>query len=201
MAGHIATSANFHWGTPERLLAPARRVFGGRIALDPCASPTSCVAILNWRGPPTDVDGLVERWRCPNAFVNPPFGTIYRHRETGIAITAKEYSQLTRPEKKLYQGIPINAWARKWVNEHRELGLEVIALTPANVDTTLWHEAIFPSVNVICFLDGRVTFEGAEQVAPMPIALSYWGDKPNYFAEEYEPLGEILVPRRHRRCA
>ncbi len=115
MAGHIATSKNTDWETPEWILEGVRDVFGGKIMLDPCASPSSHLAVMNWHGPHHEsVDGLSAWWSYPNVFVNPPFG----------------------------RDLPL--WVDK-VEEETLSGraVEVILLTPANVDTKIWQQTIF----------------------------------------------------------
>lgn len=195
MSGHIATSARVDWETPDWILDCARAVFGQDIVLDPCASATSAIARVNWRGPPHDADGLAASWApADNAFVNPPFGTTYRHVATKQAITAKEYQDLLAHEKREYLAIPITAWAKKWHEAHFVGGVHVITLTPANVDTALWHDFIFPSAAAVCFLKGRVTFKGAPQVAPMPIAISYYGPRKRIFTRTFAKHGEVVIP-------
>lgn len=49
----------------------------------------------------------------------------------------------------------------------------IVALIPARVDTSYWHEYIFGHAE-IRFLRGRLRFEGAVNVAPFPVAVVIW---------------------------
>lgn len=61
------------WCTPEKILIPVRKVFRGRIGLDPCSNAESIVnARVEYRLP--EHDGLVLPWTARTIFVNPPFG-------------------------------------------------------------------------------------------------------------------------------
>lgn len=62
-----------NWCTPESILIPVRKVFGGQIGLDPCANTESVVnAKVEFCLP--DHDGLVEPWTADTVYVNPPYG-------------------------------------------------------------------------------------------------------------------------------
>jgi hypothetical protein len=63
--------------TPDNLVDAVREIFGGEIALDPCAAPSGePLALVNYRGPGDHTtDGLAEPW-CPKTYVNPPYGKL-----------------------------------------------------------------------------------------------------------------------------
>lgn len=86
-------------------------------------------------------------------------------------------------------GRTIGMWTTKLRDELRDgWTTEAIALLPARVDTTWWHELAPPWV---CFLRGRLRFSGYEQSAPFPSAACYFGPEPWRFADAFEALGLI----------
>lgn len=203
MAGHIATAACTDWCTPARILGRVRAALEG-IDLDPCSNAESLVEaeIANWIGPPEGTDGLVADWLPGGTvFVNPPFGTVHRHRETKLVVSAAEWKEVPPPERKNYDRFTLGDWVKKIVAEHERALCEVILLSPANVDTSVWHDLIFPTAHATCFLRGRVQFEGATQVAPMPIALSYWGEHEARFERVMDYEGRVLRLGGNRRKA
>lgn len=50
-------------------------------------------------------------------------------------------------------------------------------LTPARTDTKWFHRALQSGVSV-CFIKGRLKFEGAKSSAPFPSCLLIWGNIP-----------------------
>jgi hypothetical protein len=57
--------------TPDYVLDPVRRSFGGVIGLDPCTTPENPVGATCWYTPPRD--GAGEPWDAATIFVNPPY--------------------------------------------------------------------------------------------------------------------------------
>jgi DNA N-6-adenine-methyltransferase (Dam) len=58
--------------TPEYVLDPIRRLFGGRIGLDPCTDPDNPTDAAKFYCLPAD--GCVLPWDAPSVFCNPPYG-------------------------------------------------------------------------------------------------------------------------------
>ena len=64
------------WRTPEKILAPARAFFGGRILLDPATDPSNPTNAIKFF---TESDnGLIQDWDVP-WFVNCPYGNGIRN--------------------------------------------------------------------------------------------------------------------------
>lgn len=112
-------------------------------------------------------NGLDFPW-AGNVYVNPPYGR-------GIA-----------------------KWIQKAVRERQSRfgARAVIMLIPAAVGTKFWHKWVWPYAHAICFLKGRVRFEGAETGAPMDTAVVYFGDKAggDKFSEVFKDVGRIVRP-------
>lgn len=86
-------------------------------------------------------------------------------------------------------GRTISAWTTKLRDELRDgWTTEAVALLPARVDTTWWHELAPP---VICLIRGRLRFSGYEDSAPFPSAAVYFGPNRSRFVAAFELLGLI----------
>lgn len=107
-----------------------------------------------------DDNGLIRPW-LGRVYMNPPYG-----RE-------------------------ISAWTTKLRDELREgWATEAVALLPARVDTTWWHELAPP---VACVLRGRLRFSGYEQSAPFPSVAVYFGPHRARFAAAFGALGLLYA--------
>ncbi len=69
-------------------------------------------------------------------------------------------------------GRQLPKWVAKAWNESPVAEI-IVALIPARVDTSYWHDYIFGHAE-IRFLRGRLRFEGAANVAPFPVAVVIW---------------------------
>ena len=84
----------------------------------------------------------------------------------------------------------------------RLVGVSTVALLPARVDTSWWHQHVAQGANGIWFLKGRLRFKGAPASAPFPSAVVYWhsarpGASPPLEAVEIAMLGKIMEKRGH----
>ena len=188
-AGRKVNSINKDWGTPKKYVEAVKRVFGGKIDLDPCSSKYSIVeARVEYMLP--EHDGLKESWNYPTIYVNPPYG-IDRERGTSI-----------------------KDWLARCVQAYEEYGSEVIALIPVATNTGHWKKYIWGKATAVCFLyDTRLKFlingkEGGKG-APMACAMVYWGHRFERFYEVFiehgavvdlRPLqGEVIGPERRKK--
>lgn len=67
-------------------------------------------------------------------------------------------------------GRDIPKWLKKAYEEARDNGALVVCFVPARVDTEWWHRYAVKATE-IRFPIGRVKFEGAENMAPFPVAV------------------------------
>lgn len=105
-----------------------------------------------------DDNGLIRPW-LGRVYMNPPYGR------------------------------GISAWTTKLRDELRDgWATEAVALLPARLDTTWWHELAPP---VWCALRGRLRFSGYEQSAPFPSAAAYFGPRLEAFEAAFLHLGLI----------
>ena len=133
------------WQTPPEEIAFARRVFGGKIDLDPCAATDTTVPVCNKDGKiqrihsnPTrhaetnldaKADGLAAMW-FGNVFVNPP------------------YSELLM-------------WCQACVRWAEKPDISVLALLPAT-PATRWWQMWVARATAVCLCADRVNFLDSE---------------------------------------
>lgn len=170
-AGRHPVSSTKEWCTPPHVVESVRAVFGGSIALDPCANSHAFVqADMEYHLP--DKDGLVESWDFPTIYVNPPYG-----------------SDATR-------GTRIAHWFERMAEAARR-GSEVIALVPVATNTAHWKRYVYPIASAVCFvyvprlrfyIGGREDRKGA----PMSCAVIYYGHQPEVFARHFSQHGAVV---------
>jgi len=171
-AGRTVNSLSHDWGTPEKYVNAVRRVFGGQIALDPCANHYSIVnAKTEYRLPWQD--GLRESWDFPTIYVNPPYGAD-RERNTTI-----------------------KHWLFRCAQAHKKHGAEVLALIPVATNTRHWKEYVWGRATAVCFLyDTRLRFlvmgKDRGKGAPMSCAMVYWGKNYDRFLNVFLEFGAVV---------
>ncbi len=171
-AGRTVNSQSVHWCTPPKYVDAVRKVFGGRIALDPCSNEWSIVnAETEYRLP--EQDGLRESWDFPTIYVNPPYGSDKERRTT------------------------IKHWLYKCAYAHKYHGSEVLALVPVATNTSHWKEYVFGRATAVCFLyDTRLRFlvDGKDEGkgAPMSCAMIYWNKAMDIFSDVFSEFGAVV---------
>ena len=175
-AGRTVNSQSNNWCTPPKYVEAVRKVFGGRIALDPCSNEWSIVnADTEFQLP--EHDGLKEKWDFPTVYMNPPYGA---DRERGTTI---------------------KHWLYKCAHAFKHYHSEVLALVPVAANTSHWKEYVWGRATAVCFLyDTRLRFliEGEDigKGAPMACAMVYWGEHFRIFYEVFIEFGSV-VDLRH----
>lgn len=171
-AGRTVNSQSVDWCTPPKYVDAVRRVFRGRIALDPCSNEWSIVkAETEYQLP--EHNGLRETWDFPTIYVNPPYGS------------DKE------------RGTTIKHWLYKCAHAHKYYGSEVLALVPVATNTSHWKEYVWGRATAVCFLyDTRLRFlvEGEDKGkgAPMACAMIYWNKNIVSFMEVFGQFGAVV---------
>lgn len=171
-AGRTVNSQSVNWCTPSKYVDAIRKVFGGKIALDPCSNEWSIVhAEMEYRLP--EHDGLRESWDHPTIYVNPPYGSDKQRRTT------------------------IKHWLYKCAYAHKHYGSEVLALVPVATNTSHWKEYVWGRATAVCFLyDTRLRFlvEGKDEGkgAPMSCAMIYWNENIDIFLDVFNEFGAVV---------
>lgn len=161
--------------TPEKILAPVRKYFGGQIPLDPATeedNPTKALAYAC--GPSINGnslgDGLKLAWSdYDGTFVNPPYGK------------------------------GMKDWCAK-IHEETVLGATILALLPcgARFGTRYWQDHIFNSgLEATLFVRGRVQFlrpDGSPTQGSNPYdsQLLLLNGSVERFAECFGHLGKVI---------
>lgn len=171
-AGRTVNAASHHWGTPLVYVEAVKKVFGGRIALDPCSNEYSVVRARTEYSLP-DVDGLTASWNFPKIYVNPPYG----------ADRAR--------------GTTIRDWLQRCAESHQAHGSEVIALVPVATNTSHWKKYVWNKASAVAFLyDTRLKFlvngKSGGKGAPMSCAMIYWGRAVAKFLEVFSQHGAAV---------
>lgn len=171
-AGRTVSSQSVNWCTPPKYVDAVKRVFGGRIFLDPCSNKWSIVNAETEFCLP-DHDGLRESWDYPTIYVNPPYGSDKKRRTT------------------------IKHWLYRCAYAHKHYGSEVLALVPVATNTSHWKEYVWGRATGICFLyDTRLRFfvEGKDEGkgAPMSCAMIYWNKNIETFFNVFNEFGAVV---------
>jgi len=171
-AGRTVNSQSVDWCTPQKYVDAVKRVFDGKIALDPCSNQWSVVAAETEYSLP-EHDGLRESWDFPTIYVNPPYGA------------DKE------------RGTTIKHWLYKCAHAHKHYGAEVLALVPVATNTRHWKEYVWGRATAVCFLyDTRLRFlvDGKDEGkgAPMSCAMVYWNKNIEKFLDVFSGFGAVV---------
>lgn len=127
-----------------------------------------------------DFDGLRRSWRSRSVWLNPPFSTEKRDAAGNIVIS-------DRTGKAVRERV-IGSWVARWRKAVTSLETEAaMLLVPARTDTG-WFRPLFGLA--ICFVAGRLKFSNAENSAPFPTAIIYYGPRVNVFYDLFEEIGE-----------
>lgn len=118
------------WGTPENIFNTLNKIWG--FNLDPCAL-NSEIAKCDYFFSPDD-NGLQKEWRSQDnsqsiVFLNPPYGR-----------QLKDWMQKARDEL---------------MKDNCKV---VVALIPASIGTQWFHEIVYPLINQIIMVRGRIPF-------------------------------------------
>jgi phage N-6-adenine-methyltransferase len=153
------------WYTPEPHLELVRKVFGGKIDVDPASSAQAqgTVQATTWFD--KESDGLRQQW-YGKVFLNPP------------------YSQpdITRFVEKLVQEYKAGRVA------------QAIMLTKSATDTE-WFRSAWGHCSAFCFTQGRVKFRDPDGETANPQeghAFFYFGSEVDRFADEFEKIGPVF---------
>ncbi len=149
-------------------------------------------------------------WYTPAQILDPVravFGTIdtdpCSHADAQPRIRARRY--YTKEDDGLIQpwegqafvnppyGDAIKPWIPRLIDAYTSGECRsVIALVPGRTDTD-WFTPLF--AYPICFVHGRLTFSNAAHGATFPSVVVYLGSELARFADAFEDIGPIMVPR------
>ena len=159
----MMSSAKMDWRTPASVLDRVRRVRA--IGLDPCPAEDS------------------EHWFATSNLQRPKYD--------GLTAPWMDYVDCLR--ELVFVNPPYGRALGDWMRAcaSNSYGLHIIALVPARTDTN-WFRWCW-GADAICFLRGRITFEGAPAPAPFPSCLPFWGEAVHRFRDAFADAGHIVV--------
>jgi hypothetical protein len=160
--------------TPEKILEPVRKYFGGPIPLDPATEPNNPTKALafatEFPGGDSLGDGFEVCWADhAGTFINPPYGR------------------------------GMKDWCAK-IHEETVLGATILALLPcgARFATRYWQDHIFnPGLDAELFVRGRVQFlrpdgSGTQGSNPYDSQLLGFNVSIERFKDCFSHLGKVL---------
>lgn len=165
----MRSSDSAEWYTPMHIIERTRRLLV-RIELDPasCATANRSVGADTWFG----LDHPDSRNRDGLAREWP--GRVWMNPPYGDVI---------------------GEWVHRLIHQYdHEITLEAVALLPARTDTA-WFKPLRRRF-AICFLDGRLKFSNAENSAPFPSVVVFFGEPSRWddFAMTFGDVGDVMVP-------
>jgi len=97
---------------------------------------------------------------------------------------------------RVYMNPPYGDVIAEWVAKLRSEYItgnvaEAIALIPARTDTAWWQDNF--NASAVCYVRGRLRFSGADNSAPFPSAVAYFGERVDAFVDAFADLGEVRV--------
>jgi len=138
------------YGTPIPLYMELHKAF--KFRYDPCTTQDNPLG--------TEVfytkieDGLRQRW-LDATFVNMPYSVIIDGKRKRV----------------------VDEWVRK-AHKESKMGITVVVLVAARIDTVIWQVLCFKRANAICFIKGRLHFNGdSDNGAPFPSAIVIFSPK------------------------
>lgn len=161
--------------TPDKILDPVKKFFGGTIHLDPATEPSnptdaSYFGTACKTGGIKDLgNGLIIDWNLfDSVFVNPPYGKVIKH------------------------------WCEK-IHIEAAQGAKIIALLPAGArfSTKYFQDHVFiDQLNTACFIRGRVKFLRPDRTVagsnPYDSVLYGFNCDKALFSKEFSSLGKVL---------
>jgi phage N-6-adenine-methyltransferase len=168
-------TGEIEWYTPQNHIDDAREVMGA-IDLDPASSDVAQKTVRATRYYTAADNALALEWHG-RVWMNPPF----RRGQ-------------------------IDQFIAKLVSEYRAGRVtEAIVLTHNSTDTE-WFQAAQEACSAICFTNKRIRFISADETCPPGApacgqAFFYFGDDVDAFADVFESIGFIMMPRPRRAAA
>jgi len=165
---HIEVDDRDSWCTPQEIVDAVLRLWPGGIDLDPCSNARSLVPARKRYTVAQCIEPEDQEW-SGRVYCNPPFS------DTG-------------------------PWAKRMAAH--EGGVVGCLLCDPSVS---WWKDVW-TADAICFPDHRIKFspppgvvEAAMQTRrswsfDRPIALPYWGVRPDLFRSAFSPLGRVIRP-------
>lgn len=225
MQAQLFTSASEDHYTPKEIAERIRYVFNAPIDLDPasCYQANQTIGALRYYADPHTTDELTLNdprrygfdglrqpdsrvaglgWASSTLWLNPPFTVPLRDADDRIVLNAqgqpkrqrvieqwvKRWAQATKPRKPLADGNGAS------FHETAEAGQAAI-IVPARTDTD-WYQPLWQPRYRLAFIVGRIKFGEAENGAPFPSVIAYYGPNADRFYQIFEEIAACGVLTR-----
>jgi len=149
------------WYTPRQYVDAARKVFGGRIDLDPASCPAAQRTVQANVYFDEERNGLAMQWRG-RVWLNPPYGR--KH---------------------------VKVWIQKLVDEYAEGNIDQAILLVKNGTETQWFKELWKGS--LCFVTGRIRFEGPNRKDGQPHQSPAFGSVFCYFGRNHGKFAEVFA--------
>lgn len=145
---------------------------------------------VEWYTPPHIIDavlhtlGVIDLDPCADPGKSVPALRHMTEADNGLGLPWSGRVYMNPP-----YGRTIGAWTTT-LRDALDHGMvtEAVALLPARVDTTWWHDL---APQEVCLIRGRLRFSGYEQSAPFPSAAVYFGAQTEAFRRSFRGLGAL----------
>jgi hypothetical protein len=171
--GTTEWSGEYERHTPKPYIKLARKVFGGRIDLDPASSEAAQRNVRASRYFTIVEDGLKQDW-YGHVWLNPPY-----HRDL------------------------VGSFVEKLVREYTSGRVRAAILLVNNITDTEWFDAVVRSCASICFTHGRIQFllPNGQQMDTPPTGqmFAYFGQYVDRFEKVFCAVGScVRLSRQYR---
>ena len=95
------------------------------------------------------------------------------------------------------ENIPgVRDWVSRAIQQANLVETTTVALLPSRTDS-VWFQNVFSYAKLICFVRGRLVFEGAKETAPFPSVVAVFSpwDLDTVIYEEMTEIGNVIDPR------
>lgn len=153
----FSTRVKDDWGSPKSIVWWSNKQFGPfTIDLAADASNTVCERFYD-----EQADSLKQNWIGENGWLNFPYSQ------------GKKF--ITKTGNSIIEAREQHNWNTRFT-----------LLAPVRSSNKEWYSVIFPLVEVIVFIEGRLIFEGAEYGAPFPSCLLHFSSNPTRRWSHYD---------------
>lgn len=108
-----------------------------------------------------------------------------------FSMTQEDFAEVNRGYNWCWCNPPYAPHLLNWCQDLPTKVNHAVLLIPASTGNQWWHRFVWPKATYVCFIKGRLIFEGAPQVAQFDSALVIFGKL--FYAAQLKTLKEIGV--------
>lgn len=183
----LMSSVKQDWGTPVDLFENINVLFN--FDLDVCATEDN-KKVDNFISP--EMDAFNVQWKGKSCWMNPPYGK--PEKQCSVRCNKKKCTDRGFHRVKYLPGV--GDWINRAYVQCIENESTVVCLLPARTDAN-WFQSVWDYASLICFVRGRIKFEGASSGATFPsviVVFSYHELSDGRY-EGMSDFGNVIDPR------